>query len=133
MLAVRHEPTSAALVRHEIAADLARCAIGQTSIDEVVLVASELVGNAIRHTDASQAPLQISWDVDGDGVMVRVADPSDTLPTPLRAGPRACSGRGLAIVEAMSDRWGVDPAAGGKRVWAHVPVPPAELSQAGCA
>ncbi|MGI8762103.1 MAG: ATP-binding protein [Jatrophihabitantaceae bacterium] len=123
MLSVRHEPSSAALVRHELAADLARHRLDADTIDEVVLVASELVGNAIRHTPAAPPhPLDVSWEVEADGVTVRVADSSEQYPTPRLATPDAPSGRGLAIVAAMSDSWGVDPADGGKRVWAHVSV-----------
>lgn len=90
------------------------------SIDEVVLVASELVGNAVRHTAAG--PLDVTWDLDPDGVTVRVADASTTLPTlraPLDSEP---GGRGLTIVAAVADDWGAYTLGSGKRVWAHVPV-----------
>jgi anti-sigma regulatory factor (Ser/Thr protein kinase) len=117
---VRHEPSSAALVRRRLRAELAREGIDADSIDEVVLVASELVGNAVRHTPTG--PLEVTWEIDADGVTVRVADPSSILPTlrtPLDSEPR---GRGLTIVAAVSDDWGAYPLGSGKRVWAHVPV-----------
>ncbi|MDT4944364.1 MAG: hypothetical protein QOH14_1097, partial [Pseudonocardiales bacterium] len=44
-LLVRHEAASAALVRHQIVDDLARQRVASDSIDEVALVATELVGN----------------------------------------------------------------------------------------
>lgn len=117
---VRHEPSSAALVRSRLSEDLVSQGIDTDSIDEVVLVASELVGNAVRHTPPG--PLDITWDIDPGGVTVRVADPSSTLPTlraPLETEP---GGRGLTIVAAVSDDWGAYPLGSGKRVWAHVPV-----------
>ena len=120
---VRHEPTSASLVRRHISDDLARNGIELESIEEVVLVASELVGNAIRHTPSTgNEPLDVTWDVDDACVTVRVTDSSSDLPQLQAAGPEATSGRGLTIIAAVSDAWGVHPVGGGKRVWASVPV-----------
>ncbi|MGH8962052.1 MAG: ATP-binding protein [Jatrophihabitantaceae bacterium] len=117
---VRHEPSSAALVRRRLSEDLSRHGVDPDSIDEVVLVASELVGNAVRHTSAGQ--LDVTWDLDADGVTVRVADASSTLPTLRTPQSDEPSGRGLTIVAKVSDDWGAYPLASGKRVWAHVPV-----------
>jgi anti-sigma regulatory factor (Ser/Thr protein kinase) len=120
---VPHATTSAALVRHEISADLALRGIAPDSIDEVVLVASELVGNAVRHThSASDTGLTVDWALDDAGVTVQVADPSPAAPTPRTAGATETGGRGMHIVEALADHWGVRPTDGGKRVWAHIPV-----------
>jgi anti-sigma regulatory factor (Ser/Thr protein kinase) len=117
---VRHEPGSAALVRRRLSDDLARNGVDAESIAEVVLVASELVGNAVRHT--SSGPLDVSWDLDPDGVTVRVADESTTLPTLRTPQDSEPGGRGLTIVAAVSDDWGAYTLGSGKRVWAHVPV-----------
>lgn len=122
-LLVRHDAASAAFVRRELASDLAQYDLPSGAIADVVLVASELVGNAVRHTAASATgTLDVSWDVDATGVRVCVGDPSDASPVARLAGVEDVSGRGLRIVQAMSDEWGVEPAAQGKRVWAHVPV-----------
>lgn len=123
-LLVRHEPASAAFVRRQLADDLAAYDLPAQTIDDAVLVASELVGNAIRHTDVSRSgTLNVSWDVDESGVRVAVADPSSQEPRLRAAGIEDVSGRGLAIVSAVSDDWGVERVAQGKRVWAHVPLP----------
>ena len=120
---VRHEPTSAGLVRRRIGADLAERGIEPDSINEVVLVISELVGNAVRHTPMAAAdPLAVRWEVDPDGVLVEVTDASTEPPRPRTPGTDEPSGRGLQIVAAMADDWGVVPLRSGKRVWAHVPV-----------
>lgn len=120
---VRHEPTSAGLVRRRIGADLAERGIEPESIDEVVLVISELVGNAVRHTPMDAAdPLAVRWELDSDGVLVEVTDASTEPPRPRTPGSDEPSGRGLQIVAAMADDWGVVPLHSGKRVWAHVPV-----------
>jgi serine/threonine-protein kinase RsbW len=122
-LLVRHEPMSAALIRHRIAEDLNDHGISPDSIDEVVLVASELVGNAIRHAQPSASgTITVSWDVDDSGVTIRVADASDESPRPRIASADEPGGRGLTIVEAMADDWGYQRSQHGKEVWAHVPV-----------
>ncbi len=123
MLAVRHEASSAAIVRHSIADDLSGRAVCRESIDDVVLVASELVGNAVVHTTAlSAGDLDISWDVDPQWVVVRVADPSDVAPRPRTTDESDTGGRGLAIVAAIASDWGVLCSAVGKQVWARVPI-----------
>jgi anti-sigma regulatory factor (Ser/Thr protein kinase) len=120
---VPHATTSAALVRHEISADLALHGIDPASIEEVVLVASELVGNAVRHThSANGTGLGVDWSLDDAGVTVQVSDPSAAEPAPRSPDESESGGRGLRIVEALADHWGVRPTDGGKRVWAHVPV-----------
>jgi anti-sigma regulatory factor (Ser/Thr protein kinase) len=120
---VPHVTTSAALVRHELSADLALRGIDPESIEEVVLVASELVGNAVRHThSANSSALGVDWSLDDAGVTIQVSDPSAVAPTPRSPRETESGGRGLRIVEALADHWGVRPTDGGKRVWAHVPV-----------
>lgn len=120
---VPHATTSAALVRHELSADLALHGIDPDSIAEIVLVASELVGNAVRHTHSVNGTgLAVDWALDDVGVTVQVADPSSAVPAPRAPGETEAGGRGLHIVEALADDWGVRPTDGGKRVWAHIPV-----------
>ncbi|MDT4970908.1 MAG: hypothetical protein QOG22_1051, partial [Pseudonocardiales bacterium] len=100
-LMVRHEAASAAIVRRQLARDLASYDLPAGAIDDAVLVASELVGNAVRHTSSADcATLDVSWDVDPSGVRVCVADPSDEQPRVRIAGDDEPSGRGLKIVDA---------------------------------
>ena len=61
-----------------VAEDLADAAVTRDSIDDVVLVISELVGNAVTHSVASD--LDIAWQIDGQSVVVRVHDASPALP-----------------------------------------------------
>ena len=120
---VPHATDSAALVRHELSADLALHGVPPECIDEVVLVASELVGNAVRHTMAVDGlGLAVEWSVDPDGVTVQVSDPSSVPPAPRTPSTTEPGGRGLWIVEALADDWGVRREGAGKRVWAHVPL-----------
>lgn len=125
MLLVRHEPASAAVVRSEIAANLADHRLTQGSVDDVVLVASELVGNAVVHGDAVvDGALDVGWDVEDEQVIVRVNDGSDARPELKQPDGTATGGRGLAIVDAIAADWGVRSAGSGKQVWARVPVTP---------
>lgn len=119
---VRHEPASAALVRHQMANELNRLGLSQEVVDEAILVASELLGNAIRHTaKGDSGMISIGWDFDDTGVTVAVADESKVYPHPRTPRADEPGGRGLTIIESLSDNWGVQPVDGGKRVWAHLP------------
>lgn len=124
LLAVNHDPTNAAVVRRSIAADLAGRSIAPDRIDDVVLVASELVSNAVMHTatDRVDDELDVRWDVQPDCVLVRVMDASPDLPRPRQANPYDARGRGLSIVAALALDWGVRRTDGGKQVWARVPI-----------
>lgn len=95
---------------------------------DVELVVSELVTNALLH---AAPPVLLSIAAEPPGVRVAVLDASRDRPLrALRAGngpngkgvraAEGMTGRGLALVEAISHRFGVEPAPGGKAVWASV-------------
>jgi anti-sigma regulatory factor (Ser/Thr protein kinase) len=122
---VRHEPASAAVVRREIALDLDLHGVGEDAVHDVALVATELVGNAVRHGASATDPdasWTVAWSIGPDEILISVEDPNDELPVVRHAAPDAPSGRGLAIVSALSSEWGVEPTDRGKRVWAKVRV-----------
>lgn len=81
----------------------------------VVLLTNELVTNAILH---SGSDFDVVIDVDERLVRVEVRDGSTARPNRRNTGPRATSGRGLALVEALASAWGVEGIPGdGKAVW----------------
>lgn len=122
VLAVAHDPVSAAFVRRSIAADLTGKGLEQESIDDVVLVASELVTNAVLHAPTHDgSELDISWEIEPQAVVVRVLDDSPTLPHRRSTNETDTSGRGLYIVAAIARDWGVRRTDGGKQVWARIP------------
>ncbi|HKC27768.1 MAG TPA: ATP-binding protein [Jatrophihabitans sp.] len=113
VLAVAHDPVSAAFVRRSIAADLTGRGLDQGSIDDVVLVASELVTNAVLHAPTHNgSELDISWEIEAQAVVVRVLDDSPTLPHRRSTNETDNSGRGLYIVAelhyAISERLSID-------------------------
>ncbi|MGN6243501.1 MAG: ATP-binding protein, partial [Motilibacteraceae bacterium] len=85
-------------------------------LDDVVLLASELVTNALVH---GRPPLAVNLRLDPDRHLVlEVADHAFHLPRRMRAGSDDEHGRGLELVTLLADRWGVRPTAQGKVVWA---------------
>lgn len=73
------------------------------------VVVSELVTNAIvasAELRPTVAPVLVWLGADSRHVLVAVADASPRLPARLELGPNAEGGRGLAVVEACSSRWG---------------------------
>ncbi|MEV8097081.1 ATP-binding protein [Streptomyces sp. TLI_235] len=115
--------------------------------DDVALVASELVTNALRHAlgavpegcagTAAQVPAQtvrtqdrtpirISLVHRAPQVVCAVSDPSSHGPVAREADFVAESGRGLHLVDSFSSSWGWHPLAGaGKVVWALFDAAPA--------
>lgn len=83
--------------------------------EDAVLLVSELVGNAVRHTGARVFGLRMrrrpGW------VRVEVRDPSRGLPCLMPVQELDVSGRGLFLVDKLSDRWGVDLLPRGKTTW----------------
>ncbi|MFD0256972.1 SpoIIE family protein phosphatase [Kitasatospora indigofera] len=106
-------------VRAELRDALRRWGVADL-VDTAELLASELVTNAIRHTDRDAmftARLYRESDTDRARLRVEVEDESDLWPTRRTPGEQASSGRGLMLVEALSDAWGVEPRGTGKRMW----------------
>ncbi|MDK1477027.1 ATP-binding protein [Streptomyces sp. 549] len=84
-------------------------------VEHGVLLVSELVGNAVRHTGAHSFGLRMFRRP--TSIRVEVRDPSRGLPCLLPVQEMDTSGRGLWLVEKLSDRWGVDLLPRGKTTW----------------
>ncbi len=124
MSSVRVAPTPASVgyVRAVLRDDLA--VLPEPVREEVALVASELVGNAVLHARAlDDGQLVIDWGVGEYGVEIAVTDGGgSTQPVATEPAPTEISGRGLSIVATLAARWGVEQHGSGRTVWAIVPV-----------
>jgi anti-sigma regulatory factor (Ser/Thr protein kinase) len=121
-LLVRHAPSSAAVARRSVQAALLESGAGEDDAFDAALIASELVGNAVRH--AAPLPsghLAVEWSVDRDGYRISVTDGGSQHRVSTRsAGAHETTGRGLTIVAALAQDWGVTNNAGSDHitVWA---------------
>lgn len=109
----------------------ARTLRGWEAVDEMdvaLLIVSELVTNAIAHT---QGQVRLDLTLAQDRLRIAVNDSSPRSPArPTTLDLDATGGRGLLIVEALSTAWGSVPFAGGKQVWAEVALSPGEQMNA---
>lgn len=88
-------------------------------VDDAVLAASELVANVVLHARTTGS-LDIELGLTRAWLRLSVTDGSSTPPLARLADGSAESGRGLAILAALSDRWGIEPFVDGKRVWIEI-------------
>ena len=81
------------------------------SVDDVVLVASELATNVVRH-----AKTDYSVEIDaGTPISLKVSDGSSIVPA---VKDLTADQRGLRILEALTDDWGIEVKPTGKTIWA---------------
>ncbi len=93
-------------------------------MDVALLVVSELVTNAIAHT---QGEVRLDLTLAADRLRIAVNDASPRAPVkPASVDWEATGGRGLLLVEAMSASWGSVPLSGGKQVWSEISLQPGE-------
>ena len=108
-----------ALARHEVARQLETWGAPEGAVLDFELVASELVTNAITH---GLPPIELRLHRSSDEVVLEVSDGSPVRPRRQRPRADVAGGRGLAIVETLSRRWGVRTLPEGKSVWAARPL-----------
>lgn len=124
-----HNLTAVADARRALVRDLEESGHDRRAVEDAVLVFSELASNAVEHgTPQECGHVEVTWclyphrarftvhgDVDadlGDEVLDRLK--------PGEASEFAARGRGLAIVDHVCDKWGVDLDHGGVRVTAEL-------------
>ena len=84
--------------------------------EDAALLVTELVANVVDHVGDS-GPLTLELAVSQDWLRIAVIDSSPVRPVVREASPDRARGRGMQLIEAIADRWGVEDHRGGKRVW----------------
>jgi anti-sigma regulatory factor (Ser/Thr protein kinase) len=121
----RHEiglplvPESTTKARHWVETKLG-ARLSEQKLYDARLVVSELVTNAVLHSHGRSMKLELSEGDDSVEIAVR----DDGSGTPQRQEPAAAmpSGRGLLIVDKLSEDWGAVSQPSGKVVWARLRV-----------
>ncbi|GAB1513083.1 ATP-binding protein [Actinophytocola sp. KF-1] len=90
---------------------------GGVIADDAVLVADELVSNALQH---GGAPRSCRMFLTGDGARLRIEVDDSSPRDPEIRTPDHTGGRGLILVDRLASRWGFDRHVDHKTVWAEL-------------
>ena len=115
------EPTAPGRVRHWMTEQLTAWRVPEPVIGAAVLCTSELTTNALLHAGTAA---RVEIDLSPERLLVSVAD-SGTRGAVIRARTDTLSsrGRGLGLIEQLSDAWGTDPTVRGSTVWFEMLIP----------
>ncbi|WP_374109092.1 ATP-binding protein [Streptomyces sp. CC228A] len=125
-MAVPHGPAGVGEARSRMRKELRRGGVAESVVDDAVLILSELLSNSCRHgrpldaADVGDGAVRAAWRVDDQGALtVEVTDGGGpTRPVPSTPSVTARGGRGLNIISALAQDWGVRDGAGGEvTVW----------------
>jgi anti-sigma regulatory factor (Ser/Thr protein kinase) len=115
---------SVGAARHYVLGALASSPAGLLPdvIDVVGVLVSELATNCVVH---ARTPFTVAVEGSDSTVRIDVTDQDDGIPAIRRPAPRQPTGRGLQLVQAFADRWGVTdaPRGHGKTVWFTIDLP----------
>jgi serine phosphatase RsbU (regulator of sigma subunit)/anti-sigma regulatory factor (Ser/Thr protein kinase) len=116
------EPTGPSRVRQWMTNRLRDWSVPEPVVAAAILCTSELTTNALLHAGT---PAQVHIDLSAERLLVSVAD-TGTRGSVARARTDALSsrGRGLGLIEELSDTWGTDPTVRGSTVWFEMLIPP---------
>ena len=113
-------PASVFISRRFATQVLTLWSVPELTCDSIELAISELATNAARH---SEDVIEVHLVQTEGSVRVAVGDSSHRMPRLHAADDEMIAGRGLFLVEAVSDRWGVDSNGLGKTVWCEFDLP----------
>jgi anti-sigma regulatory factor (Ser/Thr protein kinase) len=114
---VAADPRAVAAARHFMRGTLTSWVIDGITVDNAILCLSELVTNAMIHTDAG---CELRLVLDRGVLTTTVRDGGSSVVvdlTSVTVDPLAVHGRGLQLVDALSTRWGSELDAVGMTVW----------------
>jgi anti-sigma regulatory factor (Ser/Thr protein kinase) len=84
--------------------------VSPQQLETVRLLVNELVTNSLLHACMSGEPIDLEVEAHRGSVKAAVRDPGAGFDVPQREpDPEATSGRGLFLVQALADHWGVEP------------------------
>lgn len=134
-----HALSSVAVARRYLCADLRTAGVARSLVDDAAIVLTELLGNALRHAAPLPPPyppqrVRAAWrlvrsgegpqQADGNWVEISVSDGGgETLPRLAGPSVSALGGRGLAVVQRLSSRWGTELDENTTTVWAIIDIP----------
>ncbi|MBM2622390.1 SpoIIE family protein phosphatase [Actinoplanes sp. LDG1-06] len=115
------EPTGPSRVRQWMSTRLREWSVPEPIVGAAILCTSELTTNALLHAGT---PAQVHIDLNAERLLVSVAD-TGTRGNLIRAHADTMSsrGRGLGLIEELSDSWGTDPTVRGTTVWFEMLIP----------
>ncbi len=118
------DPQAPSLARAAVRAFTEDPAITAVHMGTLALLVSELVSNAVLHSDAPQASDIVvrARMLAGDVVRVEVIDAGSGFIAIPRDPVKSGGGYGLFLVDEQATRWGVDRE-GGTRVWFELNIP----------
>jgi anti-sigma regulatory factor (Ser/Thr protein kinase) len=118
------EPHSARVARRFVAGALDQWSATEYEVTAALLL-SELVTNAVLH---ARTDVTVRVALDEQMLRLEVADGSHRLPFRRHYSVQATTGRGLALVDSLSRRWGVEAHTDGKTIWCELD-PPQVMSE----
>jgi anti-sigma regulatory factor (Ser/Thr protein kinase) len=84
--------------------------------EDAALLVTELVANVVDHV-GGDASFALELTLSGSWLRIAAVDGSAIPPVVQEMSADRPRGRGLQMVQAISDRWGYEEHRGGKRVW----------------
>jgi anti-sigma regulatory factor (Ser/Thr protein kinase) len=108
-------PSAPAQARRAIGEAIAGRDYGDDLLDDLLLVTSELVSNAVEHAHGSP---HVLLRLEDGGLRLCVHDDGGGTPELRPAAPGSPRGRGLRLVDALATAWGTAEDERGRCVWA---------------
>jgi anti-sigma regulatory factor (Ser/Thr protein kinase) len=117
-VSLERDPQAPSRARAAVAGFTAKSSIAAAELDTLALLVSELVSNAVLHSDAPPASgiVLCARLLERGAVRVEVIDRGSGFTAVPRDPARLTGGYGLFLVAKQASRWGVDRE-GGTRVW----------------
>lgn len=112
-LRFRHPARPAAIgrARHEVEDALSATGVDPRICGDLMLLASELVTNAVRHARSDR--FEVRLDVGPEALRLEVHDEGEGFEPEIAPTDDGSGGYGLFIVDRLADRWGVERDEGG--------------------